>query len=116
MSEDPRASEARIQYHFFVCTNRRPENHPLPSCAAAGSDDVYQAFLADLRRRGYPCGIKVTATFCLTPCQHGPNVVVYPAGLWYCGVKPEDVAKIIAAHVDDNASIPALYLPPNVPL
>ena len=67
-----------------------------------------------MARRGYPAGVKVTATGCLTPCQCGPNVVVYPEGIWYAGVMPGDVAEIVAAHVDHNTVIARLLLPPEV--
>lgn len=32
-----------------------------------------------------PCG-------CLGPCFDGPNAVVYPDGVWYAGLEPNDAA------------------------
>lgn len=104
----------RIQAHFFVCTNRRSNGHPLPSCGARGSVGVFEAFTEELARRGYPVGIKVTAAGCLTPCQSGPNVVVYPAGVWYAGVTPADVPELLAAHEDGRGVVERLRLPPEV--
>ena len=85
-------------HHFFVCINARPPGSPLPSCSAGGKA-VYEAFAREISRRGNPPGLKVTATGCLTPCQIGPNVVVYPQGIWYARVAPCDAAELIEAHL-----------------
>ena len=107
-------TEERVRHHFFVCTNRRPDDHPLPSCARRGGTEVYDSFLREMARRGYPLGLKVTVTGCLTPCQCGPNVVVYPQGLWYAGVTEADVPEIVAAHLDRDAVVERLLLPDEV--
>ena len=103
-----------VRYHFLVCTNLRPADSPLPCCALRGSAAVYQAFVRALAARRYPAGVKVTATSCLTPCQCGPTVVVYPEDTWYAGVTPEDVPEIIAAHLDQGRSVDRLRLPEGV--
>ncbi len=35
---------------------------------------------------------------CLGLCRHGPNMMIYPEGTWYCQVSPEDVEEIIETH------------------
>jgi (2Fe-2S) ferredoxin len=104
----------RVRAHFLVCTNRRPDGHPLPSCGARGSQSIFDAFTQELARRGYPSGLKVTAAGCLTPCQQGPNVVVYPEGTWYAGVSPADVPEIVAAHCEGTGCVERLLLPDEV--
>lgn len=104
----------RVRAHFLVCTNRRPDGHPLPSCGARGSAAVFEAFTRELTERGYPSGVKVTATGCLTPCQQGPNVVVYPQGIWYAGVTPSDVHELLTAHLDGGETVTRLLLPEEV--
>ena len=89
--ENPENSTSRVQVHFFVCTNARADGSSLPSCGGRGSVAIHQAFTRELARRDWPPGVKATATSCLTPCQCGPNVVVYPHGVWYAGLTPEDV-------------------------
>ena len=103
----------RVMHHFFVCTNRRPDGHPLPSCAARGGTSVFEAFTMELARRGFPPGLKVTATGCLTPCQQGPTVVVYPVGVWYAGVSAEDVREIVETHLGGGI-VTRLLLPEEV--
>ena len=104
----------RIHTHFFVCTNERPENHPLPSCAPRGGMSVFAALTQELARRGFPSGVKVTATGCLTPCQYGPNVVVYPEGIWYAGVTTSDVREIVETHLSEAGTVERLRLPEEV--
>ncbi len=107
-------ARGRVNHHFFICTNRRPEGHPLPSCARSGGEAVFDAFLRELARRGYPAGVKVTATGCLTPCQCGPNVVVYPQGVWYGGVSASDAGEIVSAHLERGTVVERLLLPDDV--
>ncbi len=105
-----------VTLHFFVCTNCRPEGHPLPSCGRRGGAGVYEAFQQELARRGWPPGVKVTPTGCLTPCQCGPNVVVYPETVWYAGVAPSDVPELVAAHLDHATRVERLLLPAEIRL
>ncbi len=105
-----------ITHHFFVCTNERPPGHPLPSCVPRGGKMVYAAFAREIARRGHPPGVKVTASGCLTPCNHGPNVVVYPEGVWYANVTEADVAKLLAVHIDGLGAADDLRLSEDVQL
>ncbi len=106
----------QITHHFFVCTNERPKGHSLPSCAPHGGKAVLAAFAQELVRRGYPHGVKVTASGCLTPCNHGPNVVVYPEGVWYANVTEADVPLLMAVHLDGIGTMGHLLLPDTVQL
>lgn len=46
------------------------------------------------------CGsVAVTPCGCLGPCFDGPNLVVYPDGVWYAGVTPGDVAELVEQHL-----------------
>ena len=67
------------------------------------------ALRADAGRR-----IKITPTGCLTPCQCGPNVVVYPEGIWYAGVTPGDASEILEAHLTGDAPVARLLLPSDI--
>jgi (2Fe-2S) ferredoxin/SAM-dependent methyltransferase len=41
----------------------------------------------------------VTTCGSLGLCERGPNLVVYPEGSWYSGVRPEDVPEIVREHL-----------------
>lgn len=104
----------RVRVHFFVCANTRPDGGSLPSCGARGGGLIHQALTRELARRGWPAGVKATATGCLTPCQCGPNVVVYPQGVWYAGLTPADVPALLAFYLDGEGDVRHLELDPEV--
>ncbi|MBF0177510.1 MAG: (2Fe-2S) ferredoxin domain-containing protein [Magnetococcales bacterium] len=87
------------KHHVFVCMNQRPPGHPRGSCAALGANTVRETFANELEKRNLGEQIQVTGSFCLGPCDRGPTVVVYPEGVWYGGVKPQDVAEIFDSHL-----------------
>lgn len=84
--------------HVFVCTNRRPEGSPKGCCASKGSEEVRARFKAELERRGVK-GVRANAAGCLDACSRGVVVVVYPEGVWYGQVTPEDVPQIVEEHL-----------------
>ena len=80
--------------HVFVCINRRAEDDPKGCCALKGSEEVYSTFKAELARRGLRGRIRANSAGCLDACPFGISVVIYPDGVWYGGVTPEDVNEI----------------------
>ena len=81
----------RFRHHVFVCENRRPDDDPRGCCAAKGSEEIRDAFKAEIHRRGLKGQIRANGAGCLDNCAQGPTVVVYPEGVWYTGVTPDDV-------------------------
>jgi len=54
--------------------------------------------------------IKLTTTGCLGPCSEGPNILVYPEGVMYGGIKKEDVNKIIEEHLIGDKPVEELFI------
>jgi len=100
----------RFRLHLFICENRRPEADARGSCAARGGEVVRQAFKAELARRGLHGEIRANAAGCLDACAQGPVVVVYPEGVWYGRVRPEDVAEIVESHLVRGEPVERLRL------
>lgn len=100
----------RPQKHVFVCSQQRPPNHPRGSCAHKGSQDVLQAFWAELQKRNAYDRIGVTYAGCLGPCEFGPSVVVYPEGVLYGGVSKDDVAEIFDRHLEGGQVVERLQV------
>ncbi|MBF0588035.1 MAG: (2Fe-2S) ferredoxin domain-containing protein [Magnetococcales bacterium] len=90
--------------------NQRPEGHPKGSCQSAGAGGVLEAFYGEMEKRGAFGKVMVTGTFCMGPCMDGPTVVVYPEGVWYGKVKPEDVGEIFDSHLEKGAPVDRLRL------
>jgi (2Fe-2S) ferredoxin len=83
--------------HVFVCTQQKPEG--VPSCSAAGSTQILQALERELQAQGVAGSAQVTTCGCLGLCDEGPMMLVYPQGVWYRRVRPEEVAEIVASHL-----------------
>ncbi len=86
-----------FRYHVFVCTQEKPEG--VPCCTASGAQRVLEALRKEIGARGLSEEVQVTTTGCMGTCEHGPVVVAYPEGVWYSGVKPEDVPDLVGSHL-----------------
>ena len=62
-------------------------------CRAAGSEEVREAFIAEIERTGID--VRVTTSGCQGLCQRGPLVAIEPQRLFYQEVHPFDVPAIV---------------------
>lgn len=109
VSEDP-APYYRI--HAFICTNRRPDDHPRGSCAARGSEALRDHLKMQAKKRGVG-GVRVNAAGCLDRCELGPVLVVYPEGIWYSFATTGDIDEIIDVHLLGGGRVGRLMLTPD---
>jgi (2Fe-2S) ferredoxin len=87
-----------LQRQVLVCTAK--------SCVANGSEAVLEAFKVRLTSEQllYHKGNREGKVQCVTCgsvgfCAIGPAVLVYPDGVWYAHVTPEDVPEIVESHL-----------------
>src|SRR5512136_2779482 len=85
-----------FRYHVYACDQRKPEG--APSCSARGSGAVIEALRREITAQGLSDAVQLTTCGSLGLCERGPNLVVYPEGHWYSGVRPEDVPEIVREH------------------
>ena len=85
--------------HVFICVQQRPPGHPRGSCAEKGCAAVWEEFMNQLQQRNCFDKVAVTNTGCIGPCTSGPNVLVYPEGVFYGGVSKGDVTEIFESHL-----------------
>ena len=98
---------SRFKRHFFVCTTNRPPMAK-PSCGQKQSQDLYMKMMEEMEKRNLFNDVSVTPTGCLGPCFDGPSIVVYPEGIWYAAVTPEDIEEIAENHMQNGKPVERL--------
>jgi (2Fe-2S) ferredoxin len=87
---------AQRERYIFVCINRRDEGNEKGSCAARGSEAVYQALKEQMKARGLAkLRARVCASSCLDQCTGGVAVLVEPDHFFYGRVTVADVPEIV---------------------
>ncbi|NLE74427.1 MAG: FAD-dependent oxidoreductase [Actinobacteria bacterium] len=64
-------------------------------CSASGSAGVFEALKDEVKRRGLADEVRVIHTGCRGFCAVGPIVTVFPDGVFYCQVQPEDAPVLV---------------------
>ncbi len=85
-----------FRYHVFICDQNKPEG--VPSCPGRGSAATIEALRKEVAARRLMDEVQITTCGSLGVCERGPNLVVYPDGVWYSGVRPEDVSELVESH------------------
>jgi len=81
----------RVRSHVLVCTGA--------GCIASGALEIVAALRNEIEELGLEDECKVIETGCLGPCVVGPVAVIYPDGVFYQNIKPEDAADIAEEHL-----------------
>ena len=82
--------EAIYRSHVLVCTGT--------GCNSSGAAAVKEQLLDQLAEEGLTDEIKVIETGCHGFCEKGPIMVVYPEGVFYCELQPDDMEEIVQEH------------------
>jgi (2Fe-2S) ferredoxin len=112
MSEKPADPRLFYEHHIFMCTNVRPEGHPRGCCAAGGSEKLRGYAREKARQLGIE-NIRCNAAGCLDRCELGPNLVIYPGGVWYHYETTADIDEILEVHVKNGGRVERLMLQPD---
>jgi NADH:ubiquinone oxidoreductase subunit F (NADH-binding)/(2Fe-2S) ferredoxin len=76
--------------HALICAGAQ--------CLAAGGNGFEDALKEELKIHDLTEEVNIVETGCMGSCQLGPLMVVYPEGVIYTKVKPEDAAEIVEEH------------------
>jgi (2Fe-2S) ferredoxin len=113
MAGDPKLFYHR---HIFMCTNVRPEGHPRGCCSAraaeAGGVDKLRAYMRAKAQQLGVQDIRCNAAGCLDRCEFGPNMVIYPEGIWYRYETTQDIDEIVQTHLVEGGRVERLILQP----
>ena len=99
----------KFEKHVFICTNQRKEGER-KSCGEECGMELVKAFKKSLKEKGLKGTIRAQRAGCLDACDFGPSIVVYPEGIYYGGVKPEDVNEIVEEHLISNRPVKRLVI------
>jgi (2Fe-2S) ferredoxin/predicted O-methyltransferase YrrM len=86
-----------FHYHVFICNQKKPEG--APSCTARGSEAVIEALRREIMAQGLGNDIQITTCGSIGLCERGPNMIVYPDGIWYSGLTSENISEIVREHL-----------------
>jgi (2Fe-2S) ferredoxin/predicted O-methyltransferase YrrM len=95
-----------FRIHLFVCTQQKPEG--VTSCSASGSFAVLETLDHEIQARGLDREVQLTTCGCMGLCDEGPVMVVYPEGVWYRHVRPDDVPEIVSSHLSGGRPVERL--------
>ena len=95
--------------HIFVCTNERAGTEKL-SCGETHGLGLVGEFKKQLKTAKLDLKIRTNKSGCLGICDFGPTIAIYPEGIFYVGVKKEDVKEIIESHIINKIPVERLIL------
>ncbi|MDF2499711.1 MAG: hndC 2 [Anaerosporomusa subterranea] len=81
----------QLRAHVLICAGT--------GCVSSGAKKVEAALSQELAKAGLEKEIKVIETGCHGFCEMGPIMIVYPEGVFYCRVQPEDVPEVVENHL-----------------
>lgn len=86
--------------HVLVCKGG--------DCSKKGGRQTKKALKSELRAAGMNGDVRVDSVECLGLCKQGPNVIVYPEGSWYLGLKERDVPEVVEEHLKGGEPVERL--------
>ncbi|NMB26401.1 MAG: NADH-quinone oxidoreductase subunit NuoF [Firmicutes bacterium] len=90
--------------HVLVCAGA--------GCVSSNCKEVEAALQDQLAKVGLSEEVKVIETGCIGTCDLGPVVVIYPEGVFYQKLTPDDAREIVDEHILKGRVIPRLLFKP----
>lgn len=81
----------KIRSHVLVCTGA--------GCIASGALELCASLREKVEENGLADECMIIETGCLGPCAAGPVAAIYPDGVFYEGISPDDAGEIVEEHL-----------------
>jgi (2Fe-2S) ferredoxin len=85
--------ETPYKCHVFVCVNSRGGERK--SCGDGDNPGLKAILKDEIKNRGWKGLARVSDSGCLGLCESGPNIMIYPQGIWFAEVTLDDVPEIL---------------------
>jgi (2Fe-2S) ferredoxin len=82
---------------LHVCINDRKGESK--SCGYDGSEEIVEELRMVTKNRNLKGKVRVVRSGCLDVCAFGPNMMIWPEGLWYMKVTKADVPQIVEKYL-----------------
>ncbi len=80
--------------HIFVCVNDRQGARK--SCADGQGVEIRKILKERFNQMELPPDtVRVSQSLCMGLCGTGPNLMIYPQGIWHSGVQVKDLDSIV---------------------
>ncbi|HZW83921.1 MAG TPA: NADH-quinone oxidoreductase subunit NuoF [Candidatus Deferrimicrobium sp.] len=88
------------RHHVLVCQGT--------GCLSSGSTGVLKALEEQVQAQHLSDQVRVVKSGCFGFCMQGPVMIVYPEGVFYTQVTPQDVNEIVASHLKNGKTVERL--------
>ncbi|MFW5784476.1 MAG: (2Fe-2S) ferredoxin domain-containing protein [Spirochaetota bacterium] len=92
---------AKPEKQILVCGSFRASGEPQGVCQKKGALGLVPYIQEELADRGLG-GISVAMSSCLTMCDRGPILAIFPDNVWYGGVDSEEAVDRILDAIEDG--------------
>ncbi|MCZ6624632.1 MAG: (2Fe-2S) ferredoxin domain-containing protein [Deltaproteobacteria bacterium] len=82
---------------IYICINNR--HGESPSCGHSGSEEIVKELKKVAKELNLKGKIRVAKSGCMDLCAFGPNMMIWPDGLWYMKVTKENIPEIVEAYL-----------------
>lgn len=91
--------------NIFVCINQRIEGAPRVCCGEENGNAIVARFKELIVEHKLKMKVRAQRASCFDWCEEGPIVTVYPEGIVYGKITPNEVDEIFQKHILNNQPV-----------